>query len=159
MKVGLVGEIMVIIAETSIANMTMPSEIQLVGGEVASFATAPSMGPCVTRLMPQDFDVLNKWVKTGLFEHVKFIANPEVDLDVKETFYQDFVKACKNNLVGLKDRNPESANMYCEMLWQEAIGKKGKGKVTDTLSNCRSTVYSAMGHRFVGTWLRMCARE
>ena len=96
------------------------------------------------RLVPRDFEVMADWVKTGLFTRVKFIPNPEKEMEMNQFIYQKFVKACRKDLAGLKNLSVDSGTMYMELLWQEA-NKPKRRLVMETMSSCRTTIYSAQG--------------
>jgi hypothetical protein len=102
-------------------------------------------------LKKEDLVVLSQWVKGDLFEKVKFLYNPEKDLQVDGVLYNEFVKDCKGRLVGLNCplATREYRRMYVELLWKEANGKK-RNVVANGLTVRRSSVYSAMQNRFVG---------
>ena len=99
------------------------------------------------RLVPRDFEVMANWVKTGLFTRVKFIPNPEKEMEVNQFIYQRFVKACRKDLAGLKNLSVDLGTIYMELLWQEA-NKPKRRLVMEAMSTCRTTIYSAQGNRF-----------
>jgi hypothetical protein len=102
----------------------------------------------------EDLLLVSQWAKTDLFEKVKFLYNPDKDLQVNGRLYKLFVNECKERLVGL--RGPmaigDYRRVYVELLWQEA-NKKRKNLVANALTTRRSSVYSAMQNRFVGKFL------
>jgi hypothetical protein len=100
----------------------------------------------------EDLELLAQWVRTDLFDRVKFLYNPEKDLRVGGALYQAFVRDCRERLVGLKGPQAsaqEYSSMYLELLWREA-NKKKKNVVANGLTSKRSSVYSAMQNRFIG---------
>jgi hypothetical protein len=103
----------------------------------------------------EDLAVLTRWVKSELFDVVKFLYNPENDLKIDGTLFNLFVRDCRDRLVGLKDRtgssaaNKEYRRMYVESLWNEATRKKNN-IIADGLSARRSSIYSSMQNRFIG---------
>lgn len=100
----------------------------------------------------EDLAILSSWVKKELFDTVKFIFEPEVDLVEKGPIYNLFVKDCKSRLVGLKlieESNQALRWLYVKSLWNEATRRK-KNLVADGLNAKRSTTYSAMKNGFIG---------
>jgi hypothetical protein len=102
-------------------------------------------------VMIEDLHLLSRWVKTDLFEMVKFLYEPETELKVDELLYKLFVRDCKDRLVGLQGPTAKGPyrKLYVELLWLEA-NKKKTNLVANGLTTRRSTVYSAMQSRFVG---------
>ena len=102
-------------------------------------------------LRQEDLAIVTQWVKNELFEKVKFLYNPEHELQVNGILYNLFVDDCKGRLVGLNTPTAtgEYRRMYVELLWNEA-NKKKKNLVANGLTAKRSSVYSAMQNRFVG---------
>ena len=100
----------------------------------------------------EDFEVLSNWVKRELFEKVKFLYDTARELRINGDLYYLFVSSCKDKLIGLKERYAvgEYRRLYVELLWQEANQKK-RNLVANGLTMRRSSVYSAMQNRFVGT--------
>jgi hypothetical protein len=113
---------------------------------------APNIGTVgEIALAQEDLVLVSRWVKTDLFERVKFLYNPEKDLQVNGILYNLFVNDCKGRMVGLKSplATGEYRKMYVQFLWQEA-NKKKRNIVTNGLTSRRSSVYAAMQNRFVG---------
>ena len=106
-----------------------------------------SVASAQTRLLNRDYEVMERWVKTGFFTKVKFIPNPEREMGINGSVYKRFVKACKKDLAGLNNLSEESGRMYMEMLWQEANRPKRR-LVMEAMSSCRTTIYSAQCNRF-----------
>lgn len=108
-------------------------------------------GETPTTVLKEDLVVLAQWVKTDLFEKVKFLYNPEKELQVNGRLYKLFVNNCKGRLAGLKGTLAvgEYRRIYVELLWQEA-NKKKQNLVTNGLTIRRSSIYSSMQNRFVG---------
>jgi hypothetical protein len=100
----------------------------------------------------EDLAVLSRWVKSELFDVVKFLYKPEVDLKVNGTLFNFFVRDCRDKLVGLKVNgggNRAYRRMYVESVWNEATTKRNN-IVSEGLGARRSGVYSAMQNRFTG---------
>ena len=105
-----------------------------------------------TTILKEELVVLAQWwVKTDLFEKVKFLYNAEKELQVNGRLYKLFVNNCKGRLAGLKGTLAvgEYRRIYVELLWQEA-NKKKQNLVTNGLTIRRSSIYSSMQNRFVG---------
>lgn len=106
----------------------------------------------------EDLAVLSRWVKLELFDTVKFLYKPEVDLRLNGTLFNLFIRDCRDRLVGLKVNsggNQAYRRMYVESIWSEATTKRNN-IITDGLSARRSGVYSAMQNRFIG---KCCGRR
>jgi hypothetical protein len=82
--------------------------------------------PSKPRVEKEDLVLLSNWAKVDLFEKVKFLYNPEKDLQINGRLFKLFVNDCKDRLVGLKGPQAvgEYRRMYVELLWQEANQKK-----------------------------------
>ena len=104
-------------------------------------------------VVKEDLLLLSQWAKVDLFEKVKFLYNPEKDLQVNGRLYKLFINDCKDRLVGLKGPMAvgEYRRMYVELLWQEA-NKKRRNLIATGLVTRRSSVYTAMQNRFVGKY-------
>jgi hypothetical protein len=102
-------------------------------------------------VLQEDLQLLSQWVKSDLFEKVKFLYDPTEELKVDGPLFNLFVVDCKDRLVGLKD--PKAIDgyrrLYVELLWQEA-SRKNTNLIASGLTTRRSSVYSAMQSRFVG---------
>lgn len=100
----------------------------------------------------EDLEIISRWVKSELFDTVKFIYKPEKDLAIKGQVYNKYIHDCRHRLIGLKVEGAENQayrQMYVKSLWNEAT-TKGNNMVANDLSSRRSAVYSAMQNRFVG---------
>ena len=123
--------------------MIEPAQQELLAAEV--------MEQRPSRIHQEDMVTLKKWVKERLFRNVKFIHDPEINLQVTEVIYKTFVRDRKQDLRGLRGKTDrEAREIYCESLWQEATRNRRKNVVMDAMSDCRSTVYSAAANRFMG---------
>ena len=49
-------------------------------------------------IVQEDLNVLTRWVKTDLFEKVKFLYNPDKELQVNGVLYNLFLNDCKGIL-------------------------------------------------------------
>ena len=102
-------------------------------------------------VLQEDLQLVSQWVKSDLFEKVKFLYDPTEELKVDRALFNLFVVDCKDRLVGLKD--PKAIDgyrrLYVELLWQEA-SRKNTNLIASGLTTRRSSVYSAMQSRFVG---------
>ena len=107
-------------------------------------------------ILREDLELLTKWVRTDLFEKVKFLYNPDTDLQINGSLYKLFVNDCKGRLIGLKGplATGDYRRIYVELLWQEA-NKRKRNLVANGLTTRRSTVYSAMQNRFIGEYDRV----
>ena len=107
-------------------------------------------------ILKEDLELLTKWVRTDLFEKVKFLYNPDTDLQINGSLYKLFVNDCKGRLIGLKGplATGDYRRIYVELLWQEA-NKRKRNLVANGLTTRRSTVYSAMQNRFIGEYDRV----
>lgn len=102
-------------------------------------------------VLQDDLNLLTKWVKTDLFEKVKFLYNQERELQVNGVLYNLFVNECKGRMQGLKGplATGEYRTMYVQLLWQEA-NKRKRNIIANGLTCRRSSVYAAMQNRFIG---------
>ena len=103
-------------------------------------------------IVQEDLNVLTRWVKTNLFEKVKFLYNPDRELQVNGVLYNLFLNDCKGILRGLKTpmaTGGEYWRLYVGLLWQEASNKK-RNIIANGLTIRRTSVYAAMQNRFVG---------
>lgn len=113
-------------------------------------------------LSKEDLNIVPRWVKNELFERVKFLYNPAVDLKVGGRIYIKFVNDCKSRFVGTKktalDATPvekkeieEFNQMYYRLIWQE-VTKKKENVVSEGLNGRRSSIYTSLLNKFVGTF-------
>jgi hypothetical protein len=100
----------------------------------------------------EDLAIISRWVKSELFDTVKFLYKPERDLAIKGQLYNKYIQDCRQRLIGLKVEGSENQayrRMYVNSLWNEATMKRNN-LVANDLSSRRSAVYSAMQNRFIG---------
>ena len=97
-------------------------------------------------IVQEDLNVLTRWVKTDLFEKVKFLYNPDKELQVNGVLYNLFLNDCKGILRGLKTpmaTGGEYRRLYVGLLWQEASNKK-RNIIANGLTSRRTSIYAAM---------------
>lgn len=125
-------------------NAAVNAMVALTMANLGSSAEKPTVAQ-------EDLEIMSQWVRTDLFDKVKFLYNPEKDLQVNGALYKLFITNCKERLVGLRGPHAtaEYRRMYVELLWQEG-NKKRRHVVANGLTSRRSSVYSAMQNRFVG---------
>ena len=111
----------------------------------------PITPPARIVVKTEDLDVLSNWVKKELFEKVKFIYDANIDLRLNGEIYWEFVRTCKDRLIGLKGSEAvgEYRKLYVELLWQEA-NQKRRNLIANGLTMRRSSVYSGMQNQFIG---------
>ena len=100
----------------------------------------------------EDLAIISRWVKSEVFDTVKFLYKPEKDLAIKGQLYKKYLQECRHRLIGLKVEGSENQayrRMYVNSLWNEAT-TKGNNLVANDLSSRRSAVYSAVQNRFIG---------
>ena len=100
----------------------------------------------------EDLAIISRWVKSEVFDTVKFLYKPEKDLAIKGQLYNKYIQDCRQRLIGLKVEGSENQAyrwMYVNSLWNEAT-RKGNNLIANDLSSRRSAVYSAMQNRFIG---------
>jgi hypothetical protein len=109
--------------------------------------------PIVKEMMIEDMAILSRWVRSELFDNVKFLYNTEIDLRGDGDLFNMFLFHCLGRLVGLKnyqgEENSEYRTLYLSSLWSEATKKK-YNVIADGLASRRSSIYSAMSNRFTG---------
>jgi tRNA splicing ligase len=108
----------------------------------------------VTMVDSRDFEVLKLWTREELFEKVKFLYNPKEELKLGNDYFKLFITQCKHKLSGLKGQEgPQHFNyrkLYVQMLWTNG-NKSPKSIVANGLHTRRSSIYTAMYNKFIGT--------
>jgi hypothetical protein len=94
--------------------------------------------------LKQDLKILGAYVRTEMFQRVKFIYSSE-DLEHGGRIFGDFNKHCADRVArGIQER--EKTN-YLACLWKQALKMKVH---RNQLSTRRSGVYTVMQNRFLG---------
>jgi len=94
--------------------------------------------------LKQDVKALGTYIRTELFQRVKFIYSSK-DLEHGGRIFQDFNKNCADRVA--RGISAADRTRYIACLWKRAIKQKVYRR---QLSTRRSGVYTVMYHRFLG---------
>ena len=106
----------------------------------------------VTRQMGDDIEVVVKYVKNDLYEKVKFIYDPKVDLAVNGLIYTHYKSKC-SGVLGNRTVGPEAKETYLQNVWTTAMTRNVQ---KNALAMKRSAVYTVMQNKFSGTCEWVC---
>ena len=123
--------------QDNIRDRVVPYQVNTVGNDVLS------------KLIEEDAKIVSRWVKTEMFDTVKFIVEKE-ELAMNGQIYRWFLSSCHAKLIGFGAiKTQRERRDYVERLWKRVTCAK-PNIVMDSLSSRRTSIYTSCVNQWIG---------